>query len=202
MSDPVFQGALAKTATIQSAIDISSPDDRGMIDLRGDPGDKKFLAAAKNVFGFALPTEPRHSAGSKEFSALWLSPDQWLITCPRARTSEINARLQAELASLHALAVDVSDARTIIRLCGAGARLVLMKGVPVDLTTPEITDGFVRRVRFAELAALVHVVSIEPELIELYVFRSYAQYAWDWLSTTASEQSALSIFSRQRVAAV
>jgi len=202
MSEPVFRGALAEAPVIESSITITARDDRGMIDLRGDVGDRKFAATTKKVLGLGLPTKPRHSTGKTQITALWLSPDQWLITCPRDQTAKIADKLQTGLTGLHSLAVDVSDARSIIRFEGEGARMVVMKGAPVDLTLPEITDGYVRRVRFAELAALVHVVSIKPEIVELYVFRSYAQYAWDWLCATSSEQSKLRVFCDQPVAAV
>ena len=202
MSEPVFRSALAQATAIESSITITAIDDRGMIDLRGDIGDRKFVVATKKVLGFDLPTNPRHSTSKTKITALWLSPDQWLITCPRDQTAKIADKLKTNLADLHSLALDVSDARSIIRLEGEGARVVLMKGAPVDLTLPEITDGFVRRIRFAELAALVHVVSIKPELIDVYVFRSYAPYAWDWLCATSGEQSKLRVFCDQPVAVV
>jgi sarcosine oxidase gamma subunit len=41
----------------------------------------------------------------------------------------------------------------------------------------------VRRLRFAEIAALLHVV--EEDVFDLFVFRSYADYAWDWLVRNA-----------------
>ncbi len=202
MSEPVFRSALAEAPAIQSPIKISAIDDRGMIDLRGDIGNKKFVAATKKALGFSLPTTPRQSTGKAGVTALWLSPDQWLITCPGVDTVKTVEKLLDSLADLHSLVVDVSDARSIIRLAGEGAKIVLMKGAPFDLTAPEISIGYVRRIRFAELAALVHMVSSEPEIIDLYVFRSYAQYAWDWLSATATDQSRLSIFCRQPVAPV
>lgn len=202
MSEPIFHGGLANATPIDGSISISVIDDRGMIDLRGDVSDKKFVAAVKKALGFSLPTTPRQSTGKADITALWLSPDQWLITCPRDRAVQLLAKLQTALTVVHSLAVDVSDARSIIRLEGEGARLVMMKGSPVDFTSSEFTSGFVRRIRFAELAGLAHIVSDNPETIDLYVFRSYAQYAWDWLSVTSTNQSKMSIFRDQPIADV
>ncbi len=202
MSDPVFRGGLAGAKAIDGSISVSAIDDRGMIDLRGDIKDKKFVAATKKVLGISLPAQPRQSVNKGEVTALWLSPDQWLITCPRAKGAHLANGLQTALAGIHSLAVDVSDARSIIRLEGQGAKEVLMKGAPVDLLASEYTDGYVRRLRFAELAAMIHVVSSDPEIIDLYVFRSYAQYAWDWLAATSTKQSRLSLFANQSIASV
>ena len=202
MSDPVFRSGLASSKAIEGSISVSSVDNRGMIDLRGDSGDKKFVAACKKVLGLSLPVMPRQSTGKKDITALWLSPDQWLVTCPRDSSVETAQKLQAVLSGIHSLVVDVSDARSIFRLEGDGAREVLMKGAPVDLTTGDYGEGYVRRLRFAEMAALIHVVSDTPEVIDLFVFRSYGQYAWEWLAATSSKQSKLQIFIDQPVAAV
>ncbi|HKG74070.1 MAG TPA: hypothetical protein VKA79_07520, partial [Aestuariivirgaceae bacterium] len=59
-------------------------------------------------------------------------------------------------------------------------------------------EGAVRRLRYAEIAALVHVIGREPDVMDLYVFRSYADYAWTYLTTTAREAARIQLFGRQR----
>ncbi|MEM7425170.1 MAG: sarcosine oxidase subunit gamma family protein [Pseudomonadota bacterium] len=171
---------------------MSEVVDRGMIDLRGLPDDKKFLSAAKKVLGFDLPRTPRSSTEQGELVCLWMSVDQWLITCPRKQTADLHARLVEALGDTHSLAVNVSDARSIIRLEGETVRETLMKGSSIDFTQPEFTAGTVRRMSFAEVAAMVRIVSEEPDVFELMVFRSYAHHAWDWICATAKEGSGVS----------
>lgn len=202
MSDPVFRGALDGAPAINGSISVAAIDDRGMIDLRGDLADNKFAATVKKALGFALPDKPRTSSKKGDILVLWLSPDQWLISCPRPQVEKLHIKLSRSLAEIHSLTVDVSDMRSIIRLHGAGAREVLMKGAPVDLTLPDYDPGSVRRLRFAEQAALVHMVSDDPDSFDLYVFRSYARYVWDWLAATSTKQSRLEIFTRQPSAKV
>jgi sarcosine oxidase subunit gamma len=197
MSEPKFRSALAGAAKINGTISVSAVNDRGMIDLRGDLNDSRFTAAVKKVLSQSLPGTPRSSAAKDDISVLWLSVDQWLITCPRARTAALLTALNKALTGIHSLVVDVSDARSIIRLEGQGAREVLMKGAPVDLTTQEYERGYVRRLRFAELAALVHIVSDQPDILDLYVFRSYADYVWNWLAATSTQAAKLEIFFAQ-----
>jgi len=198
MPEPVFTSPLGGRSALSGlSVSMREISDRGMIDLRGDPRDSAFRGAAEAVLGVPLPTEPRTSAGAEPLIILWLSTDQWLILCPRADTGRILADLRARLGAIHSLAVDMSDARAIIRLEGDGARVVLMKGTPVDLTLPGHGAGRVRRLRFGEIGALVHVVSEGPDVIDLYVFRSYAGFAWDFLLATATSGSSLALFGEQ-----
>lgn len=200
MSDAQFETALqSREAPKDLAVDIREIVSRGMIDLRGLAGDSKFLAAAKEVLGLDLPTAPRSSAAWGDIQALWLSTDQWLILCPRAKTGDLLAALRQALAGIHSFAVDVSDMRTIIRLEGDNARHVLLKGSSLDLLSPDYEAGTVRRLRFAEIAALLHIVSVKPDVIDLYVFRSYATYAWDWLLANGRAAAAIRPFGRQPV---
>ena len=58
-----------------------------------------------------------------------------------------------------------------------------MKGASVDLTHTDCDAGTVRRLSFADLAAMVHVVSDRPETLDLYVFRSVGNYVRQFLDT-------------------
>src|SRR5262245_15352075 len=134
MPDVQFETALQhREAPKDLAVDTAEISDRGMIDLRGLAGDEKFMATVKDVLGLDLPTTPRSSAASGEVQALWLSIDQWLILCPRAKAGMLLNNLRQALGGIHSFAVDVSDMRTIIRLEGDNARFVLLKGYSLDL---------------------------------------------------------------------
>jgi sarcosine oxidase subunit gamma len=86
--------------------------------------------------------------------------------------------------------------RSIIRLEGEHVREVLMKGSSIDFTMPEYKAGLVRRLVFAEIAALAHIVSEGPDVIDIYVFRSYADYTWKWLRATSSPAATIGLFSK------
>jgi sarcosine oxidase subunit gamma len=196
MSDIRLETALQQRPEPQGlAIDLREIRDRGMIDLRGHASDQAFLDAVKSVLDAALPTTPRTSVSWGDIKILWLSIDQWLILCPRSKVEELLSKLRAALAGIHSLAVDVSDMRAIMRLEGQGVREVLLKGCSLDLMGDGYEPGTVRRVGFAEIAALLHV--IEPHVIDLYVFRSYADYAWTFILAAAREPAAIRLFGKQ-----
>jgi len=196
MSELQFESALAHVPAPQGlSVTIREIADRGMIDLRGLAADKKFMAAAREVLGAELPKTPRTSVSWGDIKVLWLSIDQWLILCPRAKAGELLASLRKALEGIHSLAVDVSDMRSVIRVEGEGVREVLMKGCSLDLLNGEYVPGTVRRMRYAEIAALLHV--IDDTVFDIYVFRSYAHYAWDFLCATARERARIKLFGAQ-----
>ncbi len=200
MSELSYNSPLAGAAAATGfSISLREISDRGMIDLRGLASDEAFMSAAHDALGFALPTEPRTSAAWGDVRVLWLSVDQWLILSTRSKAQEILANLHKTLQGIHSLAVDVSDMRAVIRLEGEGSREVLMKGTSLDLLSGEFTPGTCRRMRYAEIAALLHVV--EETVFDVYVFRSYAHYAWDFLCATAKESAKVKLFGAQDVPA-
>ena len=198
MSELYVESPLAHREAPQDlSIDLREIPDRGMIDVRGSASDKKFMAAVKKVLGLDLPKAPRTSVSWGDVKALWLSIDQWLILCSRAKAGELSAALRAEIGSIHSLVVDVSDMRVVLRLEGEGVREVLLKGSSLDLLSKDYAPGTVRRMRFAEIAALLHVV--ENDVFDVYVFRSYADYAWDFLLATARASAQAKLFGKQKL---
>lgn len=197
MSEPVFRSALADAPSAEGlSIAMREISDRGMIDLRGEASSAKFKQAVKSVLGLDLPIKPRTSASKGVVTVFWLSVDQWLITCKRGDERQLCDKLISALGALHSLVVDVSDMRTVIRLEGEHVREVLMKGSSIDFTAPEYKSGAVRRLVFAEIAALAHIVSEKPDVIDIYVFRSYADYTWKWLRATSNPAATIGLFSK------
>lgn len=198
MLEAQFESALAnRSASTDTYVELREISERGMIDLRGLTTDRAFMAAAKSILSLDLPKQPRTSATWGDVKALWLSPDQWLITCARSKAQSLGDELSAALSGVHSLAVNVSDMRAIIRLEGDRAREVVMKGATFDLTDGSYVAGTVRRMRFAEIAALLHIV--EANTIDLYVFRSYADYAWEFLLKAARKGSEVAVLSRPEI---
>ena len=200
MSELSYNAPLAgMTAPAGLSISIREIAERGMIDLRGLTSDASFMAAVRSVLGVELPVKPRTSVSWGDVKVLWLSTDQWLILSSRSKANELVASLRAALQGIHVLVVDVSDMRAIIRLEGDGCREVIMKGTSLDLLDPEYVQGCCRRMRYAEIAALLDVV--EDDVFDIYVFRSFAHYTWNFLCATAKAPAKLKLFGAQDVPA-
>jgi sarcosine oxidase subunit gamma len=91
--------------------------------------------------------------------------------------------LDETLAETHHLAVDVSDARAVLRLTGARVGEVLSKGAPCELSDRAFPAGSARRTTLAGIAIALWRPSAENW--EIVAFRSYAHHLMAWLEDAA-----------------
>ena len=168
------------------AVRIEEVAGLGMIMLRADFDQPQARAALEQALGAAPPGPlARATAGGR--ALVWMAPDEYLLTLPRGEVAATLAQLGAALAGLHHLALDVSDARATFRLTGAGAREVVAKGMPADLSRRAFGPGAARRSHLGPVAAAVWTVADAPETLELVCARSVAGYVFDWLVASARE---------------
>jgi sarcosine oxidase subunit gamma len=162
----------------------------GKIELRGDPGDRAFMAAVGRTLDLLLPTEPNSTAGRGDLVALWLGPDAWLLTCPPGALAAHTGSLRKALSDIHAAITNVSDGRVALRLAGPSARDVLAKGCPLDLHPRAFASGSCAQSLLAKASVLIHLLDDEAQggpTFDLYVARSFAHYLWAWLEDAGRE---------------
>jgi sarcosine oxidase subunit gamma len=162
----------------------------GKIELRGDPGDRGFMAAVGRALDLLLPSEPNTTAGRGDLVALWLGPDAWLLTCPATQTASRIDGLRTALAEVHAAIIDVSDGRVALRLAGPNARDVLAKGCPLDLHRRVFAAGRCAQSLLAKTSVLIHLLDEDAPrgpTFDLYVARSFAHYLFAWLEDAGRE---------------
>lgn len=183
MSNPV---SALQGASYSGAIELAEAGLRGMITLRGDFADLAFVQALKGVFGADIPGQ-RGVGTAMSGHLVWMSPDELLAVVDYDAAPAMAAKFSAELAGTHHLAQVVSDARAVFTLQGAGAREVLAKGAPVDLSPAAFAVGDARRTRLGQVAVAFWM--IDEATFELVCFRSVATFVFDWLKTAAAPQS-------------
>ena len=162
----------------------------GKLDLRGDPHDRTFMTAIGRVLDLLLPTEPCTSATRERISALWLGPDQWLLTSPEPEAAGLAGSLREALLDAHAAITEVTDGRVAFRLAGPSAREVLAKGCPLDLHPRAFPPGACAQSLLAKAAVLIHLEGDDRERgpsFDVYVARSFAHYLWLWLEDAGRE---------------
>jgi sarcosine oxidase subunit gamma len=185
MSDPV--SALAGAVDTGGLVHISEAGPMGMITLRGDLSEKVFRKALKDITSLDVP-DVRRIAQAKGFSLAWMSPDELLVICDYGSVEDCLAVLQARLADVHALAVNVSDARAVFDVKGAEMRDVVAKLAPVDMHVDAFQTGMFRRTRFAQVPAAFWIT--DEDAVRVVCFRSVAQYMFDLLKMAAQPGSA------------
>ena len=159
---------------------------RGLLVLRGDGASAGFRSAVAGVLGLDPVVEPSTAARRRDVSMLWLGPDEWLVVAPDRRVDRIERTLRDALEGQHAALTDVSHSRTVLALSGPDARAVLAKGCPLDLHPRAFGPGRCAQSRLAKCQALIHQTDEAPAF-EIYVHRSFAQYAWTWLEDAGGE---------------
>jgi sarcosine oxidase subunit gamma len=168
--------------------------DLGKINLRGNAHDRAFMAAVGRVLDLLLPSEPCTAAVSEQTTALWLGPDEWLVTCPAHDAPGLIEALRAALTDVHAAITEVTDGRVAFRVAGPSAREVLAKGCPLDLHSRAFPPGRCAQSLLAKASVLIHLVDDDRELgpsFDVYVARSFAHYSWMWLEDAGREYGVL-----------
>jgi sarcosine oxidase, subunit gamma len=173
---------------------LGERQDLGKIDLRGDPHDRAFMAAVGRVLDLLLPTEPCTSAVKAQIGALWLGPDEWLVTCPASEVSGLVGALRGALVDIHAAITDLTDGRVALRVAGPSARDVLAKGTPLDLHLRAFPPGPCAGTLLAKATVVIHLLDDDPDRgpsFDVYVARSFAHYLWTWLEDAGREYGVL-----------
>jgi sarcosine oxidase subunit gamma len=154
-------------AALPPGIRITADPFVAMADVRAD-------SAAAPVLG--LPTTPNTWVARGDGRAIWLGPDEWLVT-----------GAAADLAGADVV-VDVSAQRTTLRLAGEHVRAVLATGCALDLHARTFPPGSAAQT----LLGLTGVVllALDDAEYEVLVRSSYARYLADWLLDAAAEFSA------------
>ena len=179
MPEPV--SALSGRSAI-GYVGIEDTGPRGQVTLKGDLRHTAMADVVRELVGLDLPGV-RQVTASGGRAAIWMAPDELLLMMPYRQAGEAVARADAMLEGRHHMALDVSDARTVLRLTGAAASEVLAKGAPVDLSDRACPPGSARRTHMGGLA--VAFWRLDAETWEIAALRSYAHHLMAWLEDAA-----------------
>jgi len=163
-------------------IQIEDTGVRGQITLRGDLGSEGIAEVVRELVGVEIPGIWQ-IAQNGDRKAVWMAPDELLLLLPRKEVPGAVALAGEMLAGQHHLVLDVSNARVVLRLSGAGVAEVLAKGAPGDLSEGAFPPGSARRTRLGALA--VGFWRLDEQVWEIIAFRSYAHHLMTWLEDAA-----------------
>ncbi len=158
---------------------------RGMITLRGNLASVKLKNSVKKITGVEVP-KPGHANIADESGLAWMSPDELLVLVPYGAVNDALTSIDKALKGQHYLAVNVSDARAVFCLSGLGAREVIAKLCPVDMSKGAFKPGQFRRTRMAQVPAAFWM---EEDSITIICFRSVADYVFNLLKNAAEPGS-------------
>jgi sarcosine oxidase, subunit gamma len=156
-------------AALPTGIRITAEPFVAMVDVHLDPAGAPALG---------LPTTPSTWVARGDGRAIWLGPDEWLVTSP--------SRRPPELPDADAV-VDVSGQRTTLRLAGEHMRAVLATGCALDLHPRAFPRGSAAQTLLGMAGVVLLALDDTGTEYEILVRSSFARYLADWLLDAAAE---------------
>ena len=132
--------------------------------------------------GVALPG-PGTATASGQHAALWVGRGRWFVVQPGRDT--LARGIETTVAGSFAV-TDLSHSRTVLRLSGPRVLDVLAKGCSVDLHPRRVPAGQCFATSLARHSAVLHVIDAAPT-VDVYVYRSFGQDLFEWLTEAAAE---------------
>ena len=157
-----------------------------MADVRTGVGGPKVTAA----LGVALPAAPNTWVPAGSGRAIWLGPDEWLLTSTAERPEQLVGRIRAATLPFGGSVADVSAQRITLRLTGSRARDVLAKGCAIDLHPQSFGRGNSAQTTLGQAGVVLLALSDTGDDYVVLVRSSFACYLADWLADAAVEFTA------------
>ena len=156
----------------------------GMLVLRVSTAQEEFSKALEGVVELSLPERLQSNWNAQAYCVRWISPDEWMLTCPIEETFSIEQALRAAFHG-HCAIVNVSGGYCILTLSGADAINVLKKSTSYDVNPENFPPGKVINTVMAKAQATL--MNLGDERYEILVRRSFADYLWLWLQRAGRE---------------
>ncbi len=156
--------------------------------LRGKK--REFFSAVGKSLNMLLPVESNTSTQSQKLSALWLSPDEWMIFSnePIDKNSnyyEIEELLIKNISNLNLGAVlDVTDQFVMINLKGDKIYKLFQTGSPFNFNNFQNKKGTVTQTIIAKIDVIIH--NQDKKDVNLFVRRSFSEHLFSWMTDAAS----------------
>ena len=151
---------------------------------------REFISAIGKSLNILLPTESNTSAQSDKLTALWLSPDEWLIFSnepvdKNTNNYETEELLNRNISKLNIGAVtDVTDQFVMISLKGNKIYEIFQCGSPFNFNDFRNRKGAVTQTILAKIDIIVHNQDINS--VNLFVRRSFSEHLFSWMNDAAS----------------
>ncbi|ORM65421.1 sarcosine oxidase subunit gamma [Pantoea rodasii] len=141
--------------------------------------------ALREVLQLSLPSQPLSLTQIGEYSAQWMSPDEWLLIVPQGEEFAIEQQLRAAMGAAHYAIVSVGGGQMLLELSGEQAINVLKKSVVYDVHPKNFPPGKGVMTCFATVTVILRRPT--QDRWELVVRRSFADYSYRWLLDAGAE---------------
>ncbi len=151
---------------------------------------REFISAFGKALNILLPTESNTSTQSDKLTALWLSPDEWMLFSNKPIDENTNdydteKLLNNKISKINLGAItDVSDQFVMINLKGNKIYELFQTGSPFNFNNFQNKKGAVIQTILAKIGIIVH--NQDKNIVNLFVRRSFSQHLFSWMNDAAS----------------
>tara|TARA_B100000242_G_scaffold247067_1_gene187837 strand:+ start:559 stop:1122 length:564 start_codon:yes stop_codon:yes gene_type:complete len=151
---------------------------------------REFLSAIGKSLNLLLPTEANTSSRSDKLTALWLSPDEWMIYSNKISSFdnneyEIENLLNKNISKMNLGAVtNVTDQFVLINIKGDKIFDLFATGSPYNFNDFRNKEGSVTQTILAKIDVIIH--NQNKNEVNLFVRRSFSQHLFSWMNDSAS----------------
>ena len=151
---------------------------------------REFISAVGKSLNILLPTEANTSTQSDKLTALWLSPDEWIIFSNEPVDEETNnyetkELLNKNISKLNLGAItDVTDQFVMINLKGSKIYELFQTGSPFNFNDFQNKKGAVAQTILTKIDIIIH--NQDKNTVNLFVRRSFSQHLFSWMNDAAS----------------
>ena len=151
---------------------------------------REFISAVGKSLNILLPTESNTSTQSDKLTALWLSPDEWMIFSNQpvdesTNNYETKELLNKNISKLNLGAVtDVTDQFVLISLKGNKIYKLFQSGSPFNFNDFQNKKGAVIQTILTKIDIIVY--NQDKNTVNLFVRRSFSQHLFSWMNDAAA----------------
>ena len=177
-----------KKNKIYSEIEIKEIKPVMKLIIRGKT--KDFITTIGKNLNMLLPIEANTSTSGESLTALWLSPDEWMlvsneIVSEDSNNYEVEDNLINNVSKVNLGAVtDVSDQFVMINIKGSKVFDLFATGSPFNFNEFKNKKGSVVQTILSHIDVIIHLTEINN--VNLLVRRSFSEHLHSWLNDSAS----------------
>ena len=151
---------------------------------------KNFITAIGKSLNMILPTEANTSTSGETLTALWLSPDEWMLLSNKQLSDDTNTyeaedNLINNISKVNLGAItDVSDQFVMINIKGSKVFDLFATGSPFNFNEFKDKKGSVVQTILSHIDVIIYHTEINE--VNLLVRRSFSEHLYSWINDSAS----------------
>ena len=158
------------------------------LNLRGKK--REFFTAVGKHLDMILPTEANTSSSSSKLTAIWLSPDEWMVVTnelieKNTKSYDLEESLYNSISKTNLGAViDVTDQFVMLELKGSKIYELFSSGSPYNFNDFRKKKGSTTQTLLNNIDVIIQ--NRGENLVNLFVRRSFSEHLFSWINDSAS----------------